>query len=624
MAGLGLGFLLHIVLANLLAHLFPFSIAYWLGVFLLLAGAVGLALRSPSRRPVLPEVKESVFIILAFFLLFGLFSLINRGLAIFDEGYNLPLVSRMAAGDVPPHFFFYPSAPMPYHYGLHLFAAALVRLGGLTVWSAFDLSRAFTHALMLILAGLWFWRMTQSYWKAVAGATIVYFAGGTQWLLLLVPPNWLARFGEHIPLINAAAVSGQNLLDVISRPWNIENGIGPLFPFAFISGIFLPQNLALTSTGACLALTIFLLLLLDRPNLSLTGELLLSLVLASLALTGEHLFVLVMAAIGIIWLTRVLLHPSGWNFSRLLGLFLPATILSLSMGGVMTVWVGRLISTLLGRESLYGFGLTGFRFYWPPAVMSVHFGRLELWQPYHLIVALAQMGPALVLILLSSWRLRNHWRRGRWLTTALVLSPWLGGTLSLFLEYQERAREITRFLDISLLLGVILALPLLLRVLPRVQRSLQWLILVGLGCLTFSGLATFAVQLLAIPTPQYTYFITPLDVQFSRKYWNTLSPQAQIFDPNAARSVVIFGRNVGLVSEDYRKPLPTWLQLVENFSTQNLAEAGYTHIYLDDQYWKRLSSVEKTTLERSCVKLVDSFVREEQFRSLYTIEDCDE
>ncbi len=43
MAGLGLGFLLHIVLANLLAHLFPFSIAYWLGVFLLLAGAVGFA-----------------------------------------------------------------------------------------------------------------------------------------------------------------------------------------------------------------------------------------------------------------------------------------------------------------------------------------------------------------------------------------------------------------------------------------------------------------------------------------------------------------------------------------------------------------------------------------------------
>jgi len=61
----------------------------------------------------------------------------NRGLAILDDYHNLPLVSMIAAGDVPPHFYLNPTNRLAYHYGLHLFSGSLVQQGGLFPWSAF-------------------------------------------------------------------------------------------------------------------------------------------------------------------------------------------------------------------------------------------------------------------------------------------------------------------------------------------------------------------------------------------------------------------------------------------------------------------------------------------------------
>jgi hypothetical protein len=87
-----------------------------------------------------------------------LFLSINRGLAILDEYQNLPLVSIIAAGDLPPHFYLNPAQRMDYHYGQILLAAGLSRLGGFFAWSAFDILRAFSLALAAWLADLWYRR----------------------------------------------------------------------------------------------------------------------------------------------------------------------------------------------------------------------------------------------------------------------------------------------------------------------------------------------------------------------------------------------------------------------------------------------------------------------------------
>ena len=620
--GLGLGFLLHLVLANLFSWVIPFEWAYPLGCLMVLIMGITLSGKGLSKTQALVEFRAALQFLPPFLILLVIFLLINRGLAIFDEGYNLPIVSRMAAGDVPPHFFLYPSHLLPYHYGLHLFAAALTRLGGLFPWSAFDLARAFTHALMLILAALWFWRMTQRWLGGLIGATITYFAGGTQWLLLFVPSTWLSSISAQIPLINSAAVSGVDLYDALTRSWAIEAGSAPPFAFAYISGIYLPQNLALTSNGACIALTVFLLLLLSPRRWKTKTALVVSLTLASLALTAEHLFAMIMAALGL-WLLRLFMMRRVLYIKEAVILLGLATLLASLAGGVISVWVERIRASWLGGSTVYGYGLTGFELRKLPAVMSVHFGRLELFNFNHLVIALAQMGPAFGFLILSVWWLRAKWLRLGWITAALLLSPWIGLLISLIVDYQDRAREITRFLDAALLLGVIFALPILLCAFPRLAPGRQVVVLVTLAVLVWSGLATFSVQLLAIPKPQFTYFITPLDARFTQVYWNALPADAQVFDPDPSRAVVIFGRSVGEVSQDYRKPLPQWVDLVDNFDLNQLVERGYTHLYLDERYWKRMQSEEKSSLERACVIQADSIEGTAgTFRRLFSLVNC--
>lgn len=621
--GLGLGFLLHLVLANLFSRLLPFEWAYPVGCLMVLIIGIAFGGERLSKSQALVELKAALRILPPFLTLLAVFLLINRGLAIFDEGYNLPIVSRMAAGDVPPHFFLYPSQVLPYHYGLHLFAAALTRLGGLFPWSAFDLVRAFTHALMLILATLWFWRMTQRWLGGLIGATITYFAGGTQWLLLFVPPTWLSSVGAQIPLINSAAVSGVDLYDALTRTWAIEGGGAPPFAFAYISGIYLPQNLALTSNGACIALTVFLLLLVSPRHWKMRTASVVGLTLASLALTAEHLFAMIMAALGLIWLLRMFRMRRAFHIKEAVILLGLATLLAILAGGVISVWVERLWASWFRGSDVYGYGLTGFQWRGIPAVMSVHFGRLELFNFNHLVIALAQIGPALGLLILSVWWLKRKWLRLGWITAALLLSPWIGLLISLLIDYQDRAREITRFLDAALLLGVIFALPILLRTFPCLSPRRQVVVLVTLVALIWGGLATFSVQLLAIPKPQFTYFITPLDARFTKVYWNALPADAQVFDPDPSRAVVIFGRSVGEVSQDYRKPLPQWVELVENFDLNQLVERGYTHLYLDERYWKRMQSEEKSSLERACVIQAHSIEGTAgTFRRLFSLVNC--
>jgi len=621
--GLGLGFLLHLVWANLFSWIVPFQWAYLWGCAMVLMMGIAFGRKKISRAQVVIEFRVALRLLFVFLLLMIIFSLINRGLAIFDEGYNLPIVSRMAVGDVPPHFFLFPSYVLPYHYGLHLFAAALTRLGGLFPWSAFDLARAFTHALMLILAALWFWRLTQRWQGGLIGATVTYFAGGTQWLLLFAPPTWLSSVGAQLPLINSAAVSGSDLYDALTRSWAIEGGSAPPFAFAYISGIFLPQNLALTSNGACIALTIFLLLLLSPRRWTMRTTFVVGLTLASLALTAEHVFAMIMAALSLVWLFRMFVLRKAVFFKEGLVLLGMPTLLASLAGGVISVWVGRLWSAWFRDSAVYGYGLTGFQLQWPPAIMSVHYGRLNPLDFNPLVMALVQMGPALGFLLLSAWWLRHHWMRLGWITMALFLSPWIGLLISLIVDYQDRSREITRFLDAALLLGVILALPILIRAFPRLSPPKQVILLITLAALVWSGLATFSVQLLAIPKPQFTYFITPLDARFTKVYWNTLPPNAQVFDPDPSRSVVVFGRSVGEVSQDYRKPLPQWVELVENFDLNRLLEQGYTHLYLDERYWKRLRSEEKSSLERSCVIPLDvQSGTAGTLRRLYSLENC--
>ena len=215
--GFSIGLVLEIWLANLLAQRVSVPLAFWIAsVGVLAAGMVLQAAQGDWR---LPAFKPWTWLTLAALTL--LFNAIGRGLGVFDDYQNLPTVSLMAAGDVPPHFALDPSLRFGYHYLLLLFAAQLMRLGAILPWSALDLARGLILALPLILVAHWAYRLTRRWLAACLCAAVLAFAGGARWLLLLLPVSWVAALSGEVNLIGSASSSATSLAEAIDL--SVEN-----------------------------------------------------------------------------------------------------------------------------------------------------------------------------------------------------------------------------------------------------------------------------------------------------------------------------------------------------------------------------------------------------------------
>ncbi len=501
-------------------------------------------------------------------------------------------------------------------------AGVAVRLGRISPWLAFDAVRAFTHALMLVLAILWFKRKVGRAWSAVIGATVVYFGGSTQWLLLLAPPAWVQKLSAIVTLSNTALNSGKDLYDVLVRNWNID-GLGVVsLPFAFIGGLFKPQNLALTSNGASVALTVFLLLLLDPKRWRLANTAILSLLLASLALTAEYLFGLIAVGMGLSALLHAWRERKPTPLLQLTALWIPASALALFAGGVISVMRQNFFHRLSENLPISAHGSLGFEAYFPPSLPTLYFGRLSLFQIDTLLLAVLLLGPMMLLIPLALWQLKRQTGSMHRIQYGLLSGAGICLLLSLVVGLEDSLGGITRLLDAALLILLIFAFPILQDLWERRSRSFQALIALSLLILSISGIATFCLELLAIARPQYTTYLTDLDVRFYSKYWDRLPPQAQVFDPTAVRSIVIFGRSVGSIATDYGRWLPEWNDLSRESSPTELIENGYTHAYLDKRFWSSLTPSVRSTWEKRCVRLLHEETLVFDFRRLYDLQDC--
>ena len=110
------GLLLFIVFANLLGQLLPLDAAFWIAAASILV--LGLSARQTIDSTLWKKEIKAWPQILTLAGLTALFATINHGLAIFDDYHNLPLVSVIALGDLPPHFYLNPEQRLAYHYGL--------------------------------------------------------------------------------------------------------------------------------------------------------------------------------------------------------------------------------------------------------------------------------------------------------------------------------------------------------------------------------------------------------------------------------------------------------------------------------------------------------------------------
>jgi hypothetical protein len=638
--GFAAGLLFFIALSNLFAHVLPLPAAFWSASGLIFLGGVGLAIGWTMRRQpggrlrfILSELSAPLRSWPQIASLLGLtllFELIGRGLAIFDDYLHIPLVSVMAAGDIPPHFYLDPTKYFSYHYGLQVLAASLVRMAGFFPWSAWDLSKALAIALTMMLAWVWIRRVTRSERAAYLGSFLVTFASGARWLLLLVPIPILLRLTTGIHPINTGADTAPDFYTVLSQPWAAE-GSGPFpFPFAFHNGIFLPIIFALGSSGAMPFFTVIELLLLAKGRrFSVIGSILIGLIFATLALSAEHLFVL-------LWIGIALAGGIGMLRNRLRGKSAPRDLLIswgiiLFTSGMLSVVQGAYITeavrnlllrfqgTTAAAQSKFTYFNFGFR--WPPVLDSAHFSPLSPFNPGQLLVILAELGPALLLALPVSLYVWHHLRKRDWLTTGLGIAAVLSLLMAFFVRYGIE-RSSTRLPWTALWIWVLLGFPILWKVFQKAGRVLRTWIRLGYGVTVFSGIVIFAVQLTAIPAPQLTYFANSNDARISSEMWNRLPEGAQVLDRIQYRAVALFGRAARSYSDVYTS-LPEWDALIKDPNPASIAQAGYSYIYIDAKWWWEMTQEQRDGFNQPCVKKVAEInPSDEDYRWLLAVHAC--
>lgn len=599
MVGLGLGIVLQSWSANLLARVVPIPLAFWLAAALVFFG--GLAAVLARRRFSLPRPSVSQLALLGGITL--LFFAIGRGLGLFDDYQNLPTLSLMAAGDVPPHFALDPALRFGYHYLLLLFAAQAMRVGQILPWSALDLTRGLIMALPLILAGLWAFRITNRWLPAFLSSCAVAFAGGARWLLLLLPSPWLARISGEIILIGSAASSASDLAEAMISPWKID-GAGPLpFPFAFYSGINQPHVMGYTGiAGSGVLILLLLLLTAERWNgkgaIVVTGAL-----IAALAIANEIAFLLL--GLGLLVAATTALVAGRMAIARR-----KLVLVLVSAGAALAVafFQGGMLTEIASSRLRHQAASSSYfdptpMLVWPPAIVSAHLGALSLARPLQLLVALLEIGPVvLVTPLVISWGVRS-WRLGKWIEAGVLASS-LGVLLAAFFSFKGPLfTAAPRLMGGWLFVCALYFVPLAWIWAPRQADGVR----IGaaaagvISCV--GGLILFAVQLAAVQKPIYATFISDLDAQMAERYWNRLEGEALVFDPLVFRAPTVFGRPTKSSPTWYTRS-DEWVGLVERADPLVISRAGFSYMYFDSDFWESLSPEQQLTFQADCVRQI--------------------
>src|SRR5512138_537932 len=302
--GFGIGMIIANWIGNFLARLLPMSIVFWVAALVTLL--LGVFAAWPLRRDIVTgQWKERWSLWLIFIAVAFVFTLIGRGLGMLDDYQNLPTVSIMATGDIPPHLPGSPDVRYGYHYFLILLGVQFMRVASAPPWTALDLARGLTFALAVILTGLLAWRLTRNKPVACLSAAFFAFAGGTRWLLLLLPGTLLNRVSSGLTLIGSGRVTAPDLMEALSLPWKVA-GSGPIpFPFAYVNGVNSTAVMAHNGYGVSSILIMLLIFLLAGRQTTWKAGIPLTILLASLALANEVDFGILyfgMALVAVLWL----------------------------------------------------------------------------------------------------------------------------------------------------------------------------------------------------------------------------------------------------------------------------------------------------------------------------------
>ncbi len=614
------GLVLENWLANILGQVINSIIGFWLASVLVLLAGVLLEFKYKHFRKL---QYGRIFLTTSsfwFVVVLILFTVIGRGLPIFDDFQNLPTISRLAAGDIAPHFPLNPEIRFGYHYFLLLVAAQLVRIGGLFPAAALDVTRAFFMVTTVFIGGKFILRMTQSRIAEMLGMIFLLFSSGIRWLLFLIPPTFQSILNAQIHLRGSGLDTGNNLYEAIYKPWMIAAGPIP-FPFAFASGINPPLILALGGIGASAVLIIMLILLIFQSRRGWYSLIMIAILIAALALADEVWFILFGAGLIFSGLSIFLKKGALWR-NEVLSLALPAfigAVVALFQGGMVTEKFISIINAQTASNSYYD---ATVKFIFPPALVSGHLGILYINNIYQLFVGLIEIGPVLLIFPFVVLFIGAGFRSGK-ITQVVVGVSALMSLLTIFLIYQGSGgvSGTTRLLESFLFTCTLLAVPYLWIIAKKCNTLLKTMIAIIYGASILSGVVIFAISLAGISRPTNGEFIGDLDMQMFNETWNKLPENSLVYDAYPERAVTIFGRATKS-SLNWFKDSPEWLTLKQDPSALKLHEAGFDYVYFDLQDWEKLSPSTEAEYKSGCAVLLKKIQINDRGRRLYQITDC--
>ncbi len=609
-AGLAIGLVGYVWLANFLGHWLAPDLTYILPAIIVLLSGAAFCWRRPKGTAWFDRQDFSAWpYLVAGLALFWIFFLWSKGVTLFDEQKNLSLISIMGNGDIPPRFH---ASDYPlnfiYHYGFHFIGASMMRLGNMLPWSAFDISKSLLWAEMLLLAFLIGKRYIGQAWGGLATAGAVALAGGTRFLLLLLPPGLLLQADKLITLQGTSALIGKPFSQALISAWPVDGGPAMPYMFGFLNGIMDPMVMAHQGPDT-FSVLILLLAWLLIPRLAVPRAWpLLTILFSVWALVWEAsyaLFVLSLVVFVAIYVWRArnwdlpALKPAIW------AVILSAPIVLLQ-GGTFTEFAKNFLfgyegGSLFGSAGSFliafipnlflppaaGPDFLGFSLRWPPAVLSGHLGALSLFSPVQVIVALFELGPV---ILFAAWITTWAWRRaasGEWMLGVLMVSGWLGLILPVFFQY-EADRDISRLGWQGLLTWTILLVILVADNAFRWKPIVRTAATASLAVMVFGGLVIAGTQLSAMSTTKLGDGFNELDASLSAQVWGKLPVDAKVFGPLGNTTIL-----TGHLTHQLLGTLPetdAWHELMAAPTLAGFLAEGYDFVYMDSRVWENLSS----------------------------------
>ncbi|MBN2257109.1 MAG: hypothetical protein JW704_04710 [Anaerolineaceae bacterium] len=607
--GVATGFLLFIGFSNLFSHWVSITIAFWLSSLFILAMGIVFIWKSGQRPWLDRKDLKSWPHCLALGLLTWFFFSIQLGLGLFDDFEQLPMISIMGAGDIPPHFYLDPDFYFAYHYGLQVWAASLINQVKLLPWSAWDLTKAVAIAFTLVLGWVYVKRLTRNSLAAWLGTVLLTFASGTRWLFLFLPYSTLIQIQEHLKLVNSATDIGNEFASVIVSPMAMAGqGLVP-FPFAYHNGIFTPVISVLGHSGAIpYVIALVLLLLVPGSHINFPAMLVLSMIFGVMALGAENMFTFIWIALFIILLVVIIRNRKSVSYippHRLLywaGVLVISAVLSAFQGGFITETVRGILAGLIGGAATQSSNVYEFSLRWPPGLYTAHLGVLSLFKPLEILTLVIELGPVLLLGPMAIYYSIRSIKRGAWLPASLGIGGALLILFPFFVAYGVD-RSTTRLPATGLWLWLAILTPLLWQMMKTRGRIFRDMLIVFYFVTVFGAVNIFSVQMTTMPNPQNSYFINPADARFARSYYNKFPSDIQILDRIPYRAVTIFGRAVKAYESVY-DPLPGWPALIENPDPEMVYAAGFQYIYMDEIWWATVPQETRDELEYGCATYV--------------------